>query len=71
MGLIERLRNGMTEGSDLRWHVTPIHREAADALERLRGFAMHYDDCDSEGGYGPCTCGLDALIAELEGDDGR
>lgn len=39
----ERLREGRTEGTDLRWHVTDVHREAADvidalvaALERLR-----------------------------------
>ena len=30
--LIERLREGKTQGSHLRWAVTDIHREAADAI---------------------------------------
>lgn len=31
--LVKRLREGRTPGTDLRWAVTEIHREAADALE--------------------------------------
>lgn len=31
----ERLREGRTAGTDLRWHVTDIHREAADVIDAL------------------------------------
>lgn len=31
----ERLREGRTEGTDLRWHVTDVHREAADVIDAL------------------------------------
>ena len=34
--LIERLREGRTTGTDLRWTVTPEHLEAAAEIERLR-----------------------------------
>jgi hypothetical protein len=31
----ERLREGRTDGTALRWTVTPIHREAADTIDAL------------------------------------
>lgn len=31
----ERLREGRTAGTDLRWHVTDVHREAADVIDAL------------------------------------
>ena len=31
----ERLREGRTNGTDLRWMVTDIHREAADTIDAL------------------------------------
>lgn len=34
--IVERLREGRTDGTALRWAVTDIHREAADEIERLR-----------------------------------
>lgn len=34
--IVERLRSGTTDGTALTWTVTPIHREAADEIERLR-----------------------------------
>lgn len=34
--IVTRLRTGQTEGSYLRWHVTSVHVEAADEIERLR-----------------------------------
>lgn len=34
--LVKRLREGRTDGSDLRWTVTDIHVEAAAEIERLR-----------------------------------
>ena len=36
MDIVKRLREGRTEGTDLRWQVTDIHLEAADEIERLR-----------------------------------
>ena len=34
--IVQRLREGRTNGSNLLWSVTAIHREAADEIERLR-----------------------------------
>lgn len=45
--------------------------EAADLIERLRGYAVHLPYCQSlvKGLHeNPCTCGLSALIREIEGD---
>jgi hypothetical protein len=33
--IVRRLREGRTDGTDLRWDVTDVHREAADEIERL------------------------------------
>lgn len=46
-------------------------------LTRLRAYAEHTEGCDalkwphgaSEPGTLPCTCGLDALLKEIDGDD--
>jgi hypothetical protein len=35
-GLVKRLREGRTDGTSLRWAVTPIHKEDADEIVRLR-----------------------------------
>lgn len=40
--LVKRLREGRTDGTALTWTVTPIHREAADEIERLRGERNFY-----------------------------
>lgn len=40
----ERLREGRTAGTDLRWHVTDIHREAADVIDAL--VAALVDACE-------------------------
>ena len=34
--IVTRLREGRSNGSNHRWTVTNIHREAADEIERLR-----------------------------------
>ena len=34
--IVQRLREGRTNGSNLLWGVSDIHREAADEIERLR-----------------------------------
>ena len=36
MDIVIRLREGRTDGSDLRWTPSPEHLEAADEIERLR-----------------------------------
>ena len=33
--IVTRLRQGRTVGTDLRWAVTEIHRDAADRIEQL------------------------------------
>ncbi len=40
--LIARLREGRTTGSHLRWTVTDIHREAADAIAALQEVLSFY-----------------------------
>ena len=62
MGIVERLRNlakliDFKIGSDLA-------NEAADLIERLKGYADHTPYCQSriKGLHeNPCTCGLSAL----------
>lgn len=34
--IVVRLREGRSNGTDLRWTVTQVHREAADEIEQLR-----------------------------------
>lgn len=34
--IVNRLREGSTDGTELKWAVTEVHLEAADELERLR-----------------------------------
>lgn len=44
--IVRRLREGRTEGTDLRWQPSDIHREAAAEIERLRaGWAAERDRC--------------------------
>lgn len=50
--IVQRLREGRTNGSNLLWSVTAIHREAADEIERLREALRyyaknHYPDIDA------------------------
>lgn len=68
MGLIDRLR--ILAGSNSRIDSNYM-REAADALERLKGYAMHDDGCAfyGHGSQPACSCGLTALLKEIEGHD--
>ena len=34
--IVQRLLEGRTNGTDLRWAVTAVHVEAAEEIERLR-----------------------------------
>lgn len=47
------------------------YEEAADLIERLRGYVRHDQICHTillpDKGM-PCTCGLTALLKEIEGD---
>lgn len=43
---------------------------AADLIERLKRYAEHHEDCDTNQPFKgvefpPCTCGLTALIKEI------
>lgn len=42
--LVKRLREGRTRGTDLRWHVTDIHIEAADLIEQLEAALRAHED---------------------------
>ena len=46
--LVVRLREGRSEGSHLRWVVTPIHLEAAAEIERLRRFVQYVADFSND-----------------------
>lgn len=54
----ERLREGRTAGTDLRWHVTDIHREAADVIDAL---VAALERADNEGQKGQLS--LHTLMA--------
>lgn len=83
MGLIDRLRrtftkpavigNGVIAPAYLSTCAVTIHPvnpngiEAANAIERLRGYVRHDKKCASSmfSGKEPCRCGLTALLKEL------
>lgn len=58
--LITRLREGRTSGTDLQWITTPIHHEAADAIELL---AKERDN--AEGARAGLEIGYQAAHAEI------
>lgn len=70
MGIVERLRN-LAKLIDFKIG-SNLANEAADLIERLRGYAAHEPLCPCGGDYPlpdeRCTCGLSALIKENEGD---
>lgn len=76
MGFIERLREtdwGPNVTDTLtRWD--HARYQAADALERLKGYAAHSDECAINGWLPrgdepcpPCSCGLSTLLREIDG----
>lgn len=82
--LTVRLREGRTNGTDLRWSVGPIHIEAADEIDRvndinadlleaLRAIVMHPSYAESEDGETGEPCELiaecRAAIAKAEGKE--
>lgn len=44
--LVARLREGRTEGMDLRWHVSAIHNEAADRIANLEAALRKIASCE-------------------------
>jgi hypothetical protein len=72
-GLIERLRKDAAYYEEM-WgtHGVPDGlTKAADALEKLRGYAVHDDGCASGIVWpnpSPCDCGLTQLLKELNDD---
>lgn len=61
MGLIERLRSNRP--------IPTLPHEAADALERLKGYAVHDAGCSGYRDDGEsCSCGLSALLREIDGE---
>lgn len=66
-GLIERLRVWRRS----EFGQSPpgmMFEEAADMIESLKAYARHNEGCTAAWIYrGRCTCGLDALIARIEG----
>lgn len=75
MGIVERLRGRAAAARSENTGTSLGHAshfdEAADLIERLKGYADHTPYCQSriKGLHeNPCTCGLSALIKEIEGD---
>ena len=72
MGIVERLRN-LAKLIDFKIG-SNLANEAADLIERLRGYAQHGkrsdgEDCSAAWVKGAeCDCGLTALIKEIKGD---
>ena len=72
MGIVERLL-GWAKDLRLGYRIGADEDliKAADLIERLNGYAVHLPYCQSriKGLHeNPCTCGLSALIKEIEGD---
>ena len=72
MGIVERLRRRVKKPHGSR-RPTSRELEAADLIERLKGYAVHDEECDINQPFKgfefpPCTCGLTALLKEIEGD---
>ena len=75
MGIVERLRGWQAaeappQGRTAPDAVSDMH-EAADLIERLRGWLQHRGGplCMARYyGDAKCDCGLSALIKEIEGD---
>lgn len=73
MGIVERLLDRHAQ-----YGPRSLEVRAADLIERLRGYALHDPAClnvqpEYTADYTihfphPCTCGLTALIKEIEGD---
>lgn len=75
MGIVNRLLETSWVFAHCEPDVAAEAKEAADLIERLRGYAAHTDECAINGWLPrgdepcpPCTCGLTALIKEIEGD---
>lgn len=79
MNLIERLRNeaGKNGGAgSYAWCARELCGKSADVIERLKGYAEHPMTCEwwrlegvEEPSSGVCTCGLTALLKEIEDED--
>ncbi|MEN9936021.1 MAG: hypothetical protein RLZZ387_2600 [Chloroflexota bacterium] len=75
-GLIERLRGHAEimerdKGKFVRFIDVGTCHQAADALEKLKGYAVHDDGCASGIVWpnpSPCDCGLTELLKELSDD---
>lgn len=69
MNLIERLRETARQFKHIEPEVAQEAGEAADALEALRGYAVHDEGCDAVSALtapgAPCSCGLSDLLAKL------
>lgn len=77
--IVERLENGLTAGTPLRWTVTDIHREAASEITRLRAenddqahkllIAGWRKDGDGSVWTPPENDEIERLRGELDGQD--
>ena len=70
MGIVERLRETSCVFAVLEPEIAAEANQAADMIERLKGYAMHGPDCPAWA-FDPdyqcaCTCGLTALIKEID-----
>ena len=79
MGIVDQLRDGCPHGLieshwTVDWEATEVMlNTAADIIERLKGYAVHDENCEDRGAYpGSCTCGLSRLLREVSsgGRDG-
>ncbi len=67
--LVQRLRSVdwlYQDPSNGRGYFSDAPHDAADAIERLKGYVVHDDTCEDHGAYpGSCTCGLSRLRKEI------
>lgn len=68
MGIVDRLLDRHAQ-----YGPRSLEVRAADLIERLKGYAVHDEECDINQPFKgvefpPCTCGLSALIKEANDD---
>lgn len=71
MGIVERLLDRPAQ-----YGPSSLEVRAADIITRIKGYVAHSDECAINGWLPrgdepcpPCTCGLSALIKEIDNGD--
>lgn len=76
MGIVNQLLTFNIEDEDGNQFFPDLTVTSADFITRLKGYAVHSDECAINGWMPrgdepcpPCTCGLSALLEEIDYGD--